>query len=95
MASTTVNVGLADSSRQFNNKDCFIKVVRYTALFGGVLYGLMHKRTLQAAHEQKREQQAHHNHEELVAKAKEAWGQKQSAKSGDGGEYSLPIKVNF
>jgi len=61
-----------------------VNVVRYTALFSGLLYGVMHKRTLQAAHEHKREQRALHHHEDLVAKAKEAWRQKQSAKLGDG-----------
>jgi len=61
-----------------------VNVVRYTALFTGVFYGVMHKRTMQAAHDQKKELAAHHQHEELVAKAKDAWRQKQSSKSGDG-----------
>jgi len=61
-----------------------VNVVRYTALFTGVLYGVMHKRTLQSVHDQKKEHAAHHHHEELVARAKDAWRQKQTSMAGDG-----------
>jgi F-type H+-transporting ATP synthase subunit e len=72
-----------------------LKVVRYTALLTGVLYGVIHKRTLQAAHEQKHEHQSRHRHEQLVAKAKDAWRQRQTPKSGDDGKNRASLLRAF
>ena len=53
MVSTTVNVSLTAFPCQNISPDHVIyQVVRYTALFSGVLYGWFHRRNLQAVHNQ-------------------------------------------
>ena len=71
--------------------------MRYTALATGILYGFVHNRTVQKQHA---EQQAHHkqhHQEELLAKAKEAWKQKQAASAtADDSQYFLcSVYVNY
>ncbi|KAF7303087.1 ATP synthase subunit e, mitochondrial [Mycena kentingensis (nom. inval.)] len=56
-----------------------VNVVRYSALFTGVVYGWYHRRTLQAEHDVHKIHQAAHHREELVKQAKEAWIKKQQA----------------
>jgi len=56
-----------------------VNVVRYTALFTGVVYGWYHRRTLQAAYDVHKIEAATHHQEHLVAQAKEAWRKKQEA----------------
>ncbi|KAF7337577.1 ATP synthase subunit e, mitochondrial [Mycena sanguinolenta] len=56
-----------------------LQVVRYTALFTGVVYGWYHRRTLQAAHDVHKIEAATHQREHLIAQAKEAWRKKQEA----------------
>ncbi|CAE6523373.1 unnamed protein product [Rhizoctonia solani] len=53
-----------------------VNVVRYTALGAGILYGIVHRRTLQTRLDKERahEEQARHQH--LVEQAKEAWRRK-------------------
>ncbi|KAG5652196.1 hypothetical protein H0H81_005931 [Sphagnurus paluster] len=61
-----------------------VNVVRYTALFTGVLYGFYHHRTLQAQHDQHKAEHALHTRERLITEAKEAWKrQKESKNSND------------
>lgn len=60
-----------------------VNVVRYTALVSGVFYGIAHRRSLQKAHDEEKKQQAIHEREHLIAKAKEAWKKKQEV-SKDG-----------
>ncbi|KZV67623.1 hypothetical protein PENSPDRAFT_687958 [Peniophora sp. CONT] len=56
-----------------------VTVVRYTALATGILYGFVHNRTVQKQHAQQQAHHKQHHQEELLAKAKEAWKQKQAA----------------
>ena len=63
-----------------------IQVVRYTALLGGVFYGIVHRRSLQKAHDAEVKHHAIHEREHLIAQAKEAWKKKQESAKG-GGEY--------
>lgn len=61
-----------------------VNVVRYTALFAGVFYGICHRRSLQKAHDHEKEQHAIHHREQLIVQAKQAWRQKQESTKGDG-----------
>ncbi|KAF9486379.1 hypothetical protein BDN70DRAFT_869892 [Pholiota conissans] len=58
-----------------------VNVLRYTALFSGVVYGWYHRRSLQAEHDQHKLQDAAHHREHLIAEAKEAWKRKQESGS--------------
>jgi F-type H+-transporting ATP synthase subunit e len=64
-----------------------VQVVRYSALFSGVVYGILHRRTLQKEADAAKIDHAIHHREHLVSQAKEAWKQKQLAGKSDGGEY--------
>jgi len=59
-----------------------VNVVRYTALFTGVFYGIWHRRTLQKAHDEDKVHHAKHERQDLVARAKEAWKKQQEASKG-------------
>jgi F-type H+-transporting ATP synthase subunit e len=50
-----------------------VQVVRYSALLGGVFYGITHRRTLQKQKDEAQKHDAVHHREELIHKAKEAW----------------------
>ena len=64
------------------------QVVRYTALATGILYGFVHNRTVQKQHAEHQAHHKQHHQEELLAKAKEAWKQKQAASATvDDSEY--------
>ena len=63
-----------------------MQVVRYTALLGGVFYGIVHRRSLQKAHDAEVKHHAIHEREHLIEEAKEAWKKKQQS-SKDGGKY--------
>lgn len=65
-----------------------LQVVRYTALLGGVFYGIAHRRSLQKAHDADVKSHAIHEREHLIAEAKEAWKKKQESPKG-GGESLL------
>jgi len=56
-----------------------VNVVRYTALFTGVFYGIWHRRTLQKAHDEEKIHHAKHDRQGLVVRAKEAWKKQQEA----------------
>ncbi|KAF5384890.1 hypothetical protein D9615_001101 [Tricholomella constricta] len=60
-----------------------VNVVRYTALFTGVVYGFYHRRTLQAQHDQLKVEHALHSRERLIAEAKEAWKRKNDAQNSN------------
>ena len=72
------------------------QVFRYTALASGIVYGIVHKRTLLAEQAAKKSAQHEHRHEHLVAEARKAWQAKQAAKSstGDGGAHFLSTVLN-
>ncbi len=65
------------------------QVVRYTALLGGVFYGIAHRRSLQKAHDADVKSHAIHERAHLIAEAKEAWKKKQESPKG-GGELLSP-----
>ncbi|THH03451.1 hypothetical protein EW145_g6246 [Phellinidium pouzarii] len=56
-----------------------VNVVRYSALLGGVFYGIVHRRTLQKVKDEDRAHHALHEREELVKQAKEAWKKQKQA----------------
>ncbi|TDL20886.1 hypothetical protein BD410DRAFT_790225 [Rickenella mellea] len=60
-----------------------VNAVRYTALFTGVFYGIVHRRTLQKAKDEETTHHAVHQREELIKRAKDAWKrQQEGAKDG-------------
>lgn len=59
--------------------------MRYTALLGGVFYGIVHRRSLQKAHDAEVKHHAIHEREHLIEKAKAVWKRKQES-GKDGGE---------
>lgn len=86
MASQNVNVRPSNVRSQIYicNATYALQVVRYTALFSGILYGIYHRRTLQARHDQQRAEHAIHDRERLIAEAKEAWKRKKTEKNSTG-----------
>ncbi|KAL1669508.1 ATP synthase E chain-domain-containing protein [Schizophyllum commune] len=58
-----------------------VNVVRYTALFSGILYGWYHNRTVQREFKEQEVQHAVHRREQLVEQAKAEWKRRQSAGS--------------
>lgn len=64
------------------------QVVRYTALLGGVFYGIVHRRSLQKAHDAEVKHHAIHQREHLIEEAKAAFKRKQES-GKDGGECSF------
>ncbi|KAF8807898.1 hypothetical protein BYT27DRAFT_7189988 [Phlegmacium glaucopus] len=59
-----------------------VNVVRYTALFAGVVYGWYHRRSLQTTHDEHKLRDATHHRERLIAEAKESWKRKQDSAKG-------------
>jgi len=57
-----------------------VNVVRYSALLAGVFYGIVHRRTLQAEENLRKEKYAEHRREELIKQAKQAWQAKVNGK---------------
>ncbi|EJF67135.1 hypothetical protein DICSQDRAFT_142706 [Dichomitus squalens LYAD-421 SS1] len=70
-----------------------VNVVRYTALLGGVFYGIVHRRSLQKAHDAEVKHHAIHEREHLIEEAKVAWKKKQE--SSKGGVVTNPEDPNF
>ncbi|KAF8913189.1 ATP synthase E chain-domain-containing protein [Gymnopilus junonius] len=58
-----------------------VNVVRYTALLSGIAYGWYHRKSLQAAYDNHKREEAIHQREKLIAEAKDAWKRKQEASS--------------
>jgi F-type H+-transporting ATP synthase subunit e len=65
--------------------DSGTQVVRYSALVGGIFYGIMHKRTLQAKENKRKEHEAEHRREKLIADARKAWQEQNAPKRFGGG----------
>jgi len=55
-----------------------ITVVRYTALIGGIFYGIAHRRTLQAKAEERALDHELYRRETLLEQARKAWAEKNS-----------------
>ncbi|KZV94863.1 hypothetical protein EXIGLDRAFT_715333 [Exidia glandulosa HHB12029] len=60
-----------------------VNVFRYTALLSGVVYGIVHKRTLQAEYDAKKSHHKEHRREQLIEEAKRAWAAKQASSKSD------------
>jgi F-type H+-transporting ATP synthase subunit e len=86
MVSPAINVRTAHVLSITSLTSCLIQVVRYTALAGGVLYGIVHQRTLQKRENKRKEEHEIHRREQLIQEAKEAWKRKQ-ASGNKGGEF--------
>ncbi|CAO1629821.1 unnamed protein product [Sympodiomycopsis kandeliae] len=56
-----------------------VNVARYSALVGGIGYGILHRRTLQAKEDARYEKSQIKKREDLIAKAKEAYRNKLAA----------------
>ena len=67
--------------------------MRYTALLGGVFYGIAHRRSLQKAHDADVKHHAIHEREHLIEEAKEAWKRKKES-GKDGGESSCRYSLS-
>jgi len=61
-----------------------VNVVRYSALLTGVFYGIVHRRTLQKAHDEEKKHHALHEREHLIVQAKEAFKKQQEGAKSDG-----------
>ncbi|PWZ03820.1 hypothetical protein BCV70DRAFT_210034 [Testicularia cyperi] len=61
-----------------------LNVVRYSALVGGIGYGIVHRRTLQAKEDVKAAHAAYKHKEDLIKKAKEAYKNRLVAKQDTG-----------
>lgn len=66
---------------------CSPQVFRYSALTFGILYGFLHRRTLQSAYDEHKIELAVHSREKVIKEAKEAWKREKSAGLNDGGEF--------
>jgi hypothetical protein len=71
------------------------QVVCYSALLGGVFYGIAHRRTHQREADAAQLTYAAHDREHLVACAKEAWAAKQADKGSDGRTYVFAVVVGL
>lgn len=66
--------------------------MRYSALIGGALYGIMHRRTLQAKEDLRKESHHADRREQLIQQAREAWKNKQQAGKSDG-KFVVPVSA--
>ncbi|TKY88501.1 hypothetical protein EX895_002489 [Sporisorium graminicola] len=72
-----------------------LNVVRYSALVGGIGYGILHRRTLQAKADAKAAHAEYKHKEQLIQKAKEAYKNRLVAKQSDTGVVSDPENPAF
>lgn len=68
-------------------------MVRYSALVGGIGYGILHRRTLQAKEDVKAAHAEYKHKEHLIQKAKEAYKNRLVAKQSDTGSKYLTATV--
>lgn len=67
----------------------YAQVARYSALIGGIGYGIVHRRTLQQKEDKRHEKAEYKRREDLIKQAKEAYKNKlatqaQASKAGAG-----------
>ncbi|SPO24303.1 related to TIM11 - subunit E of the dimeric form of mitochondrial F1F0-ATPase [Ustilago trichophora] len=72
-----------------------LNVVRYSALVGGIGYGILHRRTLQAKEDVKAAHAEYKHKEHLIQKAKEAYKNRLVAKQSDTGIVTDPENPAF
>ncbi|KAM0754454.1 hypothetical protein T439DRAFT_352470 [Meredithblackwellia eburnea MCA 4105] len=70
------------SANQPDGQNQLLGVTRYSALVFGVLYGVLHRRTLQAKYDADVEAADLRKREHWVEQAKKAWAQKNSKSDG-------------
>ncbi|WFD27023.1 F1F0 ATP synthase subunit e, mitochondrial [Malassezia nana] len=58
-----------------------VNIVRYSALVGGIAYGILHRRSLQAKYDERVHQKAVRQQEDLIKKAKAEYAKLQAAKA--------------
>ncbi|WFD22909.1 F1F0 ATP synthase subunit e, mitochondrial [Malassezia equina] len=58
-----------------------VNIVRYSALVGGIAYGVLHRRSLQAKYDEHIRSKAVKQQEDLIKKAKEEYAKLQAAKA--------------
>jgi len=61
-----------------------INVVRYSALIGGIGYGIWHQRTLQKKHDKQKVEGVVKRRQHWVEEAKKEWAKRQGASSSSG-----------
>lgn len=61
--------------------DTDVQIVRYSALVGGIAYGILHRRSLQAKYDERAHQKAVRQQEDLIKKAKAEYAKLQAAKA--------------
>ncbi|KAJ1026954.1 hypothetical protein NDA16_002247 [Ustilago loliicola] len=72
-----------------------LNVVRYSALVGGIGYGILHRRTLQAKEDIKAAHAEYKHKEHLIQKAKEAYRNRLVAKQSNSGVETDPEHPAF
>ncbi|GAK68113.1 uncharacterized protein PAN0_040c6346 [Moesziomyces antarcticus] len=72
-----------------------LNVVRYSALVGGIGYGILHRRTLQAKADVKAAHAEYKHKEQLIQKAKEAYKNRLVAKQSSSGVETDPESPAF
>ncbi|EST05356.1 ATPase, F0 complex, subunit E, mitochondrial [Kalmanozyma brasiliensis GHG001] len=72
-----------------------LNVVRYSALVGGIGYGILHRRTLQAKEDIKASHAAYKHKEHLIQKAKEAYKNRLVAQQSNSGIVTDPENPAF
>ncbi|EJU02835.1 hypothetical protein DACRYDRAFT_51184, partial [Dacryopinax primogenitus] len=70
-------------------------VVRYSALLGGIFYGIVHRRTLQGEENAKKEAHDHQRRDQLIKEAREAWKKKQVTPTSGGELITDPEDPKF
>ncbi|WRT69653.1 uncharacterized protein IL334_006643 [Kwoniella shivajii] len=60
-------------------------VVRWSALVGGIFYGIFHQSTLQAKYDEKKAAHAVHHRAHLIEEAKKAYAAKKAEKTAGSG----------
>ncbi|GAA5884530.1 hypothetical protein JCM6882_005289 [Rhodosporidiobolus microsporus] len=56
-----------------------VNVVRYSALFSGIVYGVVHRQTLQAKFDKEAAEKEIHLRQHWIEEAKKAWANKQKS----------------
>ncbi|KDN43323.1 hypothetical protein K437DRAFT_257530 [Tilletiaria anomala UBC 951] len=72
-----------------------INVVRYSALVGGIAYGIVHRRTLQAREDAKAAERAYKHKEDLIRQAKKAYADRLVAANSGSGVVTNPDDPKF
>ncbi|GAM38729.1 hypothetical protein TCE0_033f09696 [Talaromyces pinophilus] len=72
-----------------------VNVLRWSALFGGVFYGLYHQSTLNSQAKHAEQEREYKHKESLIAKAKAEWAKKNAPASANNGLITDPEDPKF